>query len=356
LIGFFHYPMSEPLPLCSPRRAISLRATILGALAALATAACSPSALAADSELSIDGPIGALKGAIAGPGTCAAPTAVIIPGSGPTDRDGNNRFGIRAATYRLLAEALSKHGITTVRVDKRGMFSSADAIENANDVTITDYASDTRHWVSAMRARTGAQCAWVIGHSEGGLVALAAAQNGADGMCGVVLVSTPGRRLSDTLRSQFNNTPDGAALVPDLERILASLESGQRVEQADIPQPLAPLFAPSVQGFVMDLLSYDPAALASRIAKPVLVVQGEADIQVGVDDAQRLKKAAPKSSLLLLPKTSHTLKVVAGDDRAANLATYTAADLPIVPEAVDGIAKFLVANTPTPKGCITPGH
>ena len=85
-------------------------------------------------------------------------------------------MGVAAAPYRMLAEGLAARGVATVRIDKRGMFGSAGAIADANAVTIADYAADVHAWVKAARARTGASCVWVLGHSEGGLVALAAAQ------------------------------------------------------------------------------------------------------------------------------------------------------------------------------------
>ena len=74
------------------------------------------------------GPKGPLAGTLLRtPGT-QGPIALIIPGSGPTDRDGNSPFGIRAASYRLLAEGLFHQGVNTVRINKRGMFGHPKAM------------------------------------------------------------------------------------------------------------------------------------------------------------------------------------------------------------------------------------
>jgi uncharacterized protein len=140
------------------------------------------------------GPQGALAGTLLDSGKKAA-VVLIIPGSGPTDRDGNNPLGVTGAPYRLLAEALQAKGVSSVRIDKRGMFGSKAAVQDANKVTITDYASDVHSWIAAIQKQTGSSCAWVLGHSEGALVALAAAQQ-PKGICGVILVSGAGRRLS----------------------------------------------------------------------------------------------------------------------------------------------------------------
>jgi len=124
--------------------------------------------------IKIDGPLGPLSAEIL-PVQDADHVVVIIPGSGETDRD-ENPF----QTYRLLAEGLAKHGIASLRIDKRGLFDSAAAIQDPNDVTIADYAQDARDW--AEHATTLAPCVWIAGHSEGGLVALVAARRPLDGL------------------------------------------------------------------------------------------------------------------------------------------------------------------------------
>ena len=156
--------------------------------AALATTPSPP----IQTYLEAPGPTGPLKGTMLAPEAGESPMILIIPGSGPTDRDGNNPFGVKASTYRLLAEGLAASGIGTVRIDKRGMFASSAAVADANAVTIDDYVADITNWTEVIRKQTGATCVWLLGHSEGGLVALAAAQKATD-ICGLVLVATAGR-------------------------------------------------------------------------------------------------------------------------------------------------------------------
>ncbi len=127
-------------------------------------------------SMTAQGPQGPLAGTLLDAGA-KTPLVLIIPGSGPTDRDGNNPMGVAAAPYRLLAEALAAKGVSSVRIDKRGLFGSKAAVLDPNNVTISDYATDTHKWVAAIRRQTGASCLFVLGHSEGALVALAAAQD-----------------------------------------------------------------------------------------------------------------------------------------------------------------------------------
>ncbi|HLK23175.1 MAG TPA: alpha/beta fold hydrolase, partial [Caulobacteraceae bacterium] len=153
---------------------------------------------------------------------------MIVPGSGPTDRDGDSPLGLKAAPYRLLAEALAAEGIASARIDKRGTFASMPAVRDGNDVTIADYASDVHSWIRSLRAKTGVRCVWVLGHSEGALVAEVAAED-ADGICGIILVAGMGRKLADVLRAQLQANPANAPLMAQALPAIAKLEAGQRV-------------------------------------------------------------------------------------------------------------------------------
>lgn len=296
-------------------------------------------AAAASAAITAPGPQGPLEGTLLEAGK-SAPVVLIIPGSGPTDRDGNNPLGVTAAPYRLLAEALAAKGVSSARIDKRGMFGSKAAVADANKVTIADYAADTHNWVDAIHKRTGAKCVWVLGHSEGALVALASAQN-PDGMCGVILVSGAGRRMSDIIREQLRANPANAPVLDSAMAAIDSLEQGRHVDVTDMHPALQRLFAPQVQDFLIDMFRQDPARLAAAVKLPMLIVQGERDVQVSVADAKALATAQPKARLVLIPAMNHVLKDVASDDRAANVATYADPSLPVDSTAVDAIASFV---------------
>ncbi|MBR8135851.1 alpha/beta hydrolase [Burkholderia cenocepacia] len=294
-------------------------------------------------EIEIPGPVGPLSGTLSSPAAGDAPVVLIVPGSGPTDRNGNGPNGLQASTYRLLAEGLLGQGIASVRIDKRGMYGSASAIAEADDVTIDDYAADVRAWVAAIRARTGARRVWVLGHSEGGWVALSAARQTAD-IRGLILVSTPGRPLGQVLTQQLRSNPANAAVLGNAMSILESLEAGKTVDAATIDPALMPLFRPQVQRFLMSELAIDPAALLAGYAKPVLIEQGARDIQVGVQDAQRLKDASPGARLTIVANANHVLKAVHTDTLDDNLAAYSNPDLPLASGVVEAIAAFVQAS------------
>jgi uncharacterized protein len=290
-------------------------------------------------EMTIAGPQGPLSGTYINAGT-QSPVMMILPGSGPTDRDGNNPIGVRSSSYKLLAEALAVKGISTLRTDKRGMFGSAAAIADGNAVTVADYAADVAAWSTAAMKESGRDCVWVAGHSEGGLVALAAAQ-GQPNICGLILIASPGRNLADVLSEQIHANPLNAVIFTDADRSIGALLSGQKIDVSAMHPALQGMFAPQVQGFLIDLFSYDPAVLAKSVKQPMLVVDGGRDIQVKAADGDAIAAAQPAAKRITIDAMTHTLKRVDSDDQAANVATYSNPSLPVMPELVDAIAAFI---------------
>ena len=287
----------------------------------------------------IPGPMGPLEaGMIAVPG--AAHVVVIVPGSGPTDRDGNQPATGLGATdsYKLLAEGLAAAGIASLRIDKRGMYGSRGAIPDGNDVTIAAYADDLRGWVGL--AATLAPSVWVAGHSEGGLVALVAANDAPPALGGLILLAAPGRPLDDVLIGQIEANPANGPIMADVRAIVADLRAGRRRTAESMHEGLRPLFHPVVQGYWSDLLSHDPADVARDWSGPVLIVQGDADMQVTLADADRLAAALPQARRIDLAGGTHMLKAAV---EGAPSATYRDPTLPLHPDLLPGIVAFLTS-------------
>jgi len=285
--------------------------------------------------IQIDGPSGPLSAEML-IADGAGHAVVIIPGSGPTDRNGNE-----SQHYRMLAEELAAKGVASIRIDKRGMFGSAKAIPDPNDVTIAEYAQDARDWVE--RAAALAPCVWIAGHSEGGLVALVAATMPPERLCGLILLAAPGRPLGQVLREQLKSNPANAALLPEINEVITELEAGRQRDLVSISPVLHVLFNAAIQPYWIDLLSHDPAVIARQWNGPALVVQGDADIQVKWLDAELLATGLPNGKLVNLSGATHTLKV---DVPREPLVTYTDPTLPLHPELVPEIMKFLDLNQP----------
>lgn len=287
----------------------------------------------------IPGPAGPLRGeAIAVEN--ARHAVVIIPGTGPIDRDGNApSLGMSSDSYRLLAEALAAAGIASIRIDKRGFFDSVGAISNPEQVNIDGYAQDARGWVG--KAAELAPNVWLAGHSEGGLVALVAATEPPPALSGLILISAAGRPVGELLVEQMGANPVMAAVMPDLRAIVADLEAGRQRAVERIPGPLQQMFTPGLQRYMVNLFSYDPAALARQWAGPVLILQGDRDIQVRVLDAGNLAAAMPQAEKRILPGMTHMLKA---DRPGQPFASYTNPLLPLDSGLLPAMVGFLDAH------------
>ena len=265
--------------------------------------------------------------------------ALIIAGSGPTDRDGNNpQFGVNAASYRLLAEGLAAQGIATVRYDKRGIAGSFAAGVSEADLRFDMLVDDARAWAAETARLTGRPCAWLIGHSEGSLIALAAAQDN-DQVCGVVSLSGAGRSAPAVLREQLQ----AGLTEPLLGQALHAIDELAAGRTTDSVPGLESLFRPSVQPYIISWFALDPQTLANLYDGPLFIGQGSTDVQIRVVDAEALKAAQPDATLVIWEGVSHLLKLGPAD-RAANAATYADPNLPLAPGVVDDIAGFILTR------------
>jgi pimeloyl-ACP methyl ester carboxylesterase len=273
------------------------------------------------------------------------PAVLIIAGSGPTDRNGNNPGGVKGAPFRQLAEALAADGIASVRYDKRGIAASREAAPPESQMRVEMLIADAEGFIEKMRNDPRFSSITVVGHSEGALIGMVAARAArADGF---VSISGPGRRLSDIIREQ---TADQLKPLPALaeanERILKALEAGQTV--SDVPPMLNALYRPSVQPYVISEFKYTPAEEFSRLTRPALIIQGTTDIQVSVADARALAAAKPDATVKIIDGMNHVLRP-APPERLPNIATYAREDLPIVADVPAAIAAFV-------KGLRLPRH
>ncbi len=280
---------------------------------------------------------GELQGTLLLPETAeaaAVPVALIIAGSGPTDRDGNNPM-IKNNSLKLLAEGLAEQGIATLRYDKRGVAKSAAAATAEADLRFEHYIADAQQWVQQLKADSRFSSVSIIGHSEGALIGAVAAQ-----MPEVArFVSLAGSALpaNEIIREQLQRQP--IAVYEAANPILEQLEKGETV--ADVPPMLAALFRPSVQPYMISWIKYKPQAEIAKLQKPVLVVQGTTDLQVPAKHGQLLRDAADAQvAYLEIAGMNHMMR----DAPAAtseNFATYSKPELPLSTGVVAGVAAFL---------------
>ena len=175
----------------------------------------------------------------------------------------------------------------------------------------------------------------MLGHSEGALILSVAAQKlPADGYISIAGPGSPaGKVILDQLRLQA--PPD---LMKQIEGIVDSLNRGQAVQNT--PPQLAALFRDSVQPYLISWFKYDPAAEIAKLKMPVLILQGDTDVQVHVADAKLLAAAQPAAKLVIVNGMNHVFKLVDAD-QAKQVASYSDPTLPVAPKLVAEIAAFV---------------
>lgn len=264
-----------------------------------------------------------------------SPVVLIIAGSGPTDKDGNSAIAGKNNSLKMLAEGLAQEGIASVRYDKRGIGDNASLLKKEEDISIDQYVDDAVQIIHVLSANQAFSSVHIIGHSEGSLIGMLAAQK--TNVASFVSIAGAGRTADTLLLEQLSGqlTP---ALTAETNMILTALKKGEQVQH--VSPELQALFRPSVQPYMMSWLKYNPATELQHVKGRVLLIQGTTDIQVNATDAEALKQGDEKAELLYLEGMNHILKN-APEDRTKNLATYADPTLPLHPKLLPAIYKFI---------------
>jgi hypothetical protein len=261
------------------------------------------------------------------------PAVLLIAGSGPVNRDGNAGRMV-TNNLKMLADSLYAHGIASLRYDKRGIGASKVAALEEKNLKFGAYISDADGWVKFLSNKKEIGSIVIAGHSQGSLIGMIASQQKT--VSKFISLEGAGEPIYDVLRKQLQKQP--AYVWQMCEPILDSLEHGKIVDS--VPTILYRLFRPSVQPFLISWFHYNPQTEIKKLHKPVLIIQGTTDIQVGVEDAKNLKKADPRAQMLIISGMNHILKD-APADRAKNIQTYYKSDLPLNSQLVKAIVNFI---------------
>lgn len=267
-------------------------------------------------------------------GACPCPAVLLIAGSGPTDRDGNSSSGLRTDTYKQLAATLAEAGFASLRYDKRGIGASADAERDEASLRFDTLVADAHAWLDWLARDGRFTILTVAGHSEGALVGMLAIENSPANA--FVSLAGPAAGGAQLLRRQLAGRLTPAQLAQH-EQILSRLEQGR--PYADVPSEWRPLYRASVQPYLMSWFRRSPVEVISRLRVPVLIVQGDKDKQVSVEDATALRQAHPDAELSIVPGMTHTLKHIESDK--AQIASYTDPSLPLSPRLKEELVEFL---------------
>jgi uncharacterized protein len=259
---------------------------------------------------------------------------VIQAGSGGTDRNGNGGAALKANSYRLLGEALAQKKIATLLMDKRGVAGSIASLKKETDLRFDDYATDLSNWIKLIKTDKRIYKIFIVGHSEGSLVGMIAAQK--EKVDGYISLAGAGESIDKILLWQIAQQSKEASLVVD--SLFSRMRTNQKIDS--VPPYLMSFFRPSVQPYIASWIKYNPCEEIKKLSIPVLILQGNTDIQVQVKEAEILQACKPTAFYKILDGMNHILKK-APIDRTKNIATYTEAALPLMPGLVDELVNFI---------------
>ncbi len=263
------------------------------------------------------------------------PVVLIVSGSGPNDRDGN-QAALKSDYLKKLAAGLTEQGFAVLRYDKRGSGKSEVGDAPLETFRFDVFVDDAVGWVAMLRKDQRFSGVAILGHSQGSLVAMLAAQQVP--VDAIVSIAGPGRSIDKVLITQLG---EKLKSMPELRAhafaVIEELAGGQTVE--DYPEQLEALFKPSIQGFLISWMHHDPLKVIAALEIPILIVQGTRDIQILVEDAEALKKSQAAAELVLVKNMNHVLRHIATE--AEQLPSYGNQELPLDPQLVPAVTRFL---------------
>jgi uncharacterized protein len=255
---------------------------------------------------------------------------IIIAGSGPTDRDGN-QVTMKNNSLKFLAEGIVNPKNDVFTFDKRIFAQMASGKLDEKNLSFTDMITDVQDIIKYFKTKY--KKIIIIGHSEGSLVGMIAANGSADAF---ISLSGPGRPADFIIEEQI--AKQAPTMVDEVHKNFEILRTGKTFENKNAM--LGSLFRESVQPYLISWMKYNPQDEIKKLKIPTLIVNGTKDLQVGVTDAELLKKAKPNAKLEIIANMNHVLKEIKGDN-SENMASYSNPNLPVINELIIKINAFI---------------
>lgn len=260
------------------------------------------------------------------------PLVIYIHGSGNVDRNGNQAgVNINANYIKQLADSLNIRGIAFYRYDKRT--SNKENMKFVmNDLSFDSFVDDANLAINKFKDDDRFSSITLIGHSQGSLIAMLAAQKNVDKYVSLAGISEDmGDFIINSYKQVSQETSDMAK-----EQINELKETG-KIE--NVNPTLAHLFSKPNQPFFITWMAYNPSEEIKKLDIPILIINGTKDLQVKVEEAKKLHEAKPKSQLVLIENMNHVLKDIEKDED--NIKSYYSPDYPLSEELINTLEVFI---------------
>ena len=268
------------------------------------------------------------------------PVALIIVGSGGSDRNGNES-SVKSNIYKMLSDSLNKYGIATLCYDKRGVAKSSNNLME-NELRFEHYIDDAKGWIELLSQDDRFSEVIVIGHSEGSLIGMIACQNNPKASKFISLAGG-GRCIDEILKEQLSPKLLGQQGIRNkIWHYIDELKQGKLLE--NVPTDLYSLFRPSVQPYWISVFKYNPQEEIAKLTIPVLILQGDLDVQISELDAELLHESYPAAKKVIIENMDHTLKNSESTDIEEQFKNnYTNPNSEISTELVKEIVDFVLS-------------
>jgi len=258
------------------------------------------------------------------------PLIIWVHGSGNVDRNGNQAgTPIKANYIKQFRDAVNKENIAFFSFDKRT--ANKKNREYLKGTKITDFGLDIAKIVYHFKKENRFSKIILAGHSQGSLIAMLALKN----VDAYVSIAGAGETIDKTIVKQIskNNPTLGKAAQEQFD----SLKIHKKIT---VVNPfLISIFAKQNQEFLYSWMQINPIEEIKKINIPILIVNGDKDLQVKVEDAEMLHQANQNSELVIIKNMNHVLKDIQKDED--NLASFYSDSYPISTKLIDVITKFV---------------
>ncbi|WP_339887795.1 alpha/beta hydrolase [uncultured Flavobacterium sp.] len=256
---------------------------------------------------------------------------IIIAGSGPTNRNGNQP-GMQNNSLKYLAEAIAKDGNVAFSFDKRIISQMKEGTLDEKSLRFDDFITDVKEIITYFKNQKKYNKIIIAGHSEGSLIGMIAAKDNADAY---ISLAGAGRTIDLIITEQIEK--QAPFLKAKTEENFKILKEGKTFELEN--QMLASIFRESVQPYMITWMNYNPQEEIKKLKMPILIINGTKDIQVAESEAKLLHEANPNSELKIIDKMNHIFKEINADEE--NIKSYSNPDLPIINKLSETINSFI---------------
>ena len=261
-----------------------------------------------------------------------SPLIIWVHGSGNVDRNGNQAGTQVGANYiQQVREKLNESGLAFFSFDKRTANPKNMRFMQQNGVLIGDFVDDVKEVINHFKNKKKFSNITLIGHSQGSLISMLASSD----VDKIISLAGPAEAIDKTIIRQVSG--QSKELGELCVSYFKQLKDSGEIKKVD-PR-LITLFAKPNQPFFKSWMEKDPVKIISTIDKPILILNGDKDLQVQTSEAKTLHEANSTSELVIIKNMNHVLKeIVKSED---NLASYRTPNFPISKELIVSITRFV---------------